>query len=221
MDLYLPYSYDNPNPSVTIFNPYTFCLLKTTSPSSSCLDKVLIRSLRSSFFCCFLDSVSFLYCANSEFPATIATKMQTIIFFTSFDLDIQRKFRANLYNMTSSIVYEGNLRTVCTHLQSNSQIQTDAPLDNQGRGERFSPTDLLATSLGACALTIMGIKARDLNVDIAGTKIDIQKIMKADPRRVGGINLTFHFPETVFADEKQRLRTCCVRSPPMPKFAVL
>ena len=131
--------------------------------------------------------------------------MQTIIFFTSFDLDIQRKFRANLYNMTSSIVYEGNLRTVCTHLQSNSQIQTDAPLDNQGRGERFSPTDLLATSLGACALTIMGIKARDLNVDMAGTKIDIQKIMKADPRRVGVINLTFHFPETVFADEKQRL----------------
>lgn len=106
--------------------------------------------------------------------------------------------------MTSTIVYEGNLRTVCTHNQSGNSIQTDAPTDNQGKGERFSPTDLLATSLGACALTIMGIKARDMNVDLAGTKIGVEKIMKADPRRVGGINLTFHFPETVVADDKQR-----------------
>lgn len=107
--------------------------------------------------------------------------------------------------MTSSILYEGNLRTVCTHLKSNNSFQTDAPTDNQGKGERFSPTDLMATSLGACAVTIMGIKARDLNIDLQGTKIDVEKIMKSDPRRVGGINLTFHFPETVMADEKQRL----------------
>ena len=107
--------------------------------------------------------------------------------------------------MTSSVVYEGNLRTVCTHLKSNNSIQTDAPPDNQGKGERFSPTDLLATSLGACAMTIMGIKARDLEVDLAGTRIEVEKIMKADPRRVGGINLTFHFPETAIVDEKQRL----------------
>ncbi len=106
--------------------------------------------------------------------------------------------------MTSTIVYEGNLRTVCTHVKSGSQIQTDAPTDNQGKGERFSPTDLLATSLGVCAMTIMGIKARDMNVDLAGTRIEVEKIMKADPRRVGGINLTFHFPETVLAEEKQR-----------------
>ena len=106
--------------------------------------------------------------------------------------------------MTSRIVYEGNLRTVCTHEKSASRIETDAPPDNQGRGERFSPTDLLATSLGACAMTIMGIKARDMEVDIAGTTIEIEKIMKADPRRVGGINLTFSFPKTVMADEKQR-----------------
>lgn len=107
--------------------------------------------------------------------------------------------------MTSSVVYEGNLRTVCTHLKSGSQIQTDAPPDNQGKGERFSPTDLLATSLGACAMTIMGIKARDMEVDLAGTRIEVEKIMKADPRRVGGINLTFHFPDSVKADDKQRL----------------
>jgi putative redox protein len=107
--------------------------------------------------------------------------------------------------MTSSIVYEGNLRTVCTHLKSNNSFETDAPTDNQGKGERFSPTDLMATSLGACAMTIMGIKARDLGLALEGTKVEVEKIMKADPRRVGGINLTFHFPDSVKADEKQRL----------------
>lgn len=118
--------------------------------------------------------------------------------------------------MTSTVTYEGQLRTVCTHLASSSHVETDAPTDNQGKGERFSPTDLLATSLGACALTIMGIKARDMQVDLAGTQIEVQKIMKADPRRVGGINLTFHFPVSAQADEKQRTiiercaRTCPV-----------
>lgn len=107
--------------------------------------------------------------------------------------------------MTSEVVYEGNLRTVCTHLQSGNQIQTDAPVDNQGKGERFSPTDLVATALGACMMTIMGIKARDMQVNLEGTKIEAQKIMKADPRRIGGINLTFHFPEELQQlDEKQR-----------------
>jgi uncharacterized OsmC-like protein len=107
--------------------------------------------------------------------------------------------------MTSTVVYEGNLRTVCTHIKSNNSFQTDAPPDNQGKGERFSPTDLLATSLGTCAMTIMGIKARDMQVDLTGTQIEVEKIMKQDPRRVGGINLTFHFPETAIVDEKQRL----------------
>ena len=76
--------------------------------------------------------------------------------------------------MTASVVYEGNLRTVCTHEKSGNSFQTDAPVDNQGKGERFSPTDLLATSLGACALTIMGIKARDLEVDLTGTDISVE-----------------------------------------------
>jgi putative redox protein len=106
--------------------------------------------------------------------------------------------------MTSRIEYEGNLRTVCTHEKSRSSFETDAPPDNQGKGERFSPTDLLATSLGACAMTIMGIKARDMNVDLKGTTVDVEKIMKSDPRRVGGINLTFHFPASIVADGKQR-----------------
>lgn len=106
--------------------------------------------------------------------------------------------------MTSQIIYKGSLRTEATHLQSGTVIETDAPTDNQGHGERFSPTDLLATSLGNCMLTIMGIKARDMNVDLAGTTMDITKIMKAEPRRVGGVNVAFHFPEHLRTDEKQK-----------------
>jgi putative redox protein len=107
--------------------------------------------------------------------------------------------------MTSTVVYEGNLRTVCTHLKSGTEIETDAPTDNQGKGERFSPTDLMATALGSCMLTIMGQKARDMEVDIVGLKIDVEKIMKPDPRRVAGINLTFHFPEALQVSDKQRV----------------
>ena len=107
--------------------------------------------------------------------------------------------------MTSSIVYEGNLRTVATHERSGTQIQTDAPVDNQGQGERFSPSDLVATALGSCMMTIMGIKARDLQLDLTNVKIEVEKIMKADPRRIGGVNLTFHFPEGFTADDKQRV----------------
>ena len=106
--------------------------------------------------------------------------------------------------MTSSIVYEGGLRTVATHLRSGTQIETDAPVDNQGKGERFSPSDLVATALGSCMMTIMGIKARDLQLDLTNVKIEVEKIMKADPRRIGGVNLTFHFPDGFTADEKQR-----------------
>lgn len=107
--------------------------------------------------------------------------------------------------MTSSIVYKDNLRTVATHLKSGSQIETDAPADNQGKGERFSPTDLVATALGSCMLTIMGMKARDLQLDITNVKIEVEKIMKPDPRRIGGVNLTFHFPDGFAADDKQRV----------------
>jgi putative redox protein len=106
--------------------------------------------------------------------------------------------------MTSTVIYEGDLRTVATHLQSGSKIETDAPVDNQGRGERFSPTDLVATALASCMATIMGIKARDLGIDLRGMSTSIQKTMKADPRRIGSIELTFSFPETLILDEKQR-----------------
>jgi putative redox protein len=107
--------------------------------------------------------------------------------------------------MTSTVIYEGELRTVARHNASGTQIETDAPVDNQGKGERFSPTDLVATALGTCMLTIMGMKARDLEVNLKGTRIEIQKIMKADPRRISGISLTFHLPSGLHLSEKNRI----------------
>jgi len=108
--------------------------------------------------------------------------------------------------MTATVLYEGDLRTTCTHLQSGNEIETDAPVDNHGKGERFSPTDLMSTSLGACMITVMGIKARSMGFDLNGIRIDVQKVMYADPRRVGEINLTFHIPENLAdLDEKSRI----------------
>jgi putative redox protein len=107
--------------------------------------------------------------------------------------------------MTSTVVYTGELRTSCTHLRSGNSFETDAPVDNNGKGERFSPTDLLATSLGVCMITVMGIKARSMGFDLEGIKIDVEKIMKADPRRVGGINLFFDIPDKLRdIDEKAK-----------------
>lgn len=99
--------------------------------------------------------------------------------------------------MTSTVVYNGELRTTCTHLRSGNSFETDAPIDNNGKGERFSPTDLMSTSLATCMITVMSIKARTMGFDLTNVKIDVLKKMKADPRRVGGIDLTFHIPETL------------------------
>src|SRR5829696_9029485 len=107
--------------------------------------------------------------------------------------------------MTSTVLYEGELRTTCTHLRSGNFFETDAPVDNNGRGERFSPTDLMSTSLATCMITVMGIKAKTMGLDLNGIKIEVLKIMKADPRRVGGIELTFHIPENLKeVDEKAK-----------------
>ena len=107
--------------------------------------------------------------------------------------------------MTSTVIYNGDLRTTCTHLRSGSDFETDAPVDNKGKGERFSPTDLMATSLATCMVTVMGIKARTMGFDLNGIEINVEKIMKADPRRVGGINLTFQIPDELKdIDEKNR-----------------
>lgn len=107
--------------------------------------------------------------------------------------------------MTSTVVYNGELRVTCIHLKSGSSFETDAPVDNHGKGERFSPTDLLATSLATCMVTVMGIKARTMGFDLNNIKVEVLKIMKPDPRRVGGIELTFHIPDNLkVIDEKTK-----------------
>lgn len=90
---------------------------------------------------------------------------------------------------TSNITYVGDLRTVCIHLQSGTQILTDAPTDNHGKGEAFSPTDLVATALGSCMVSIMGIKSKDLNVDLKDSTVSITKIMKSEPRKIAKIEV--------------------------------
>lgn len=94
---------------------------------------------------------------------------------------------------TSKVTYQGDLRTTAIHLQSNNEIITDAPIDNHGKGEAFSPTDLLATSLASCMLTIIGIKASDMDIDIAGTTAEVTKVMAAHPRRVSEIHIIVIF----------------------------
>lgn len=97
--------------------------------------------------------------------------------------------------MTAEIIYQGELRCENTHLQSGTVIETDAPTDNKGKGERFSPTDLLCVSLGTCIITTMGIKAGDMNINLEGAKLEITKEMMADPRRVGRVIVKVILPQ--------------------------
>jgi putative redox protein len=108
--------------------------------------------------------------------------------------------------MTSEINYLGDLRTTCVHLLSGQSIITDAPLDNQGKGEAFSPTDLTATSLAACILTTMGIVARRDNMtDIDGAKATCLKVMSSEgPRRIVRIVVDIYFPKDRTYNEKER-----------------
>ena len=94
---------------------------------------------------------------------------------------------------TSKVTYLGDLRTSSMHLQSGSVIVSDAPLDNNGKGEAFSPTDTVANGLASCMFTVMGIKARDLDIDFSGSTEEVTKIMGTEPRRITEIHLTFHF----------------------------
>ena len=105
--------------------------------------------------------------------------------------------------MTASISYQGNLRCEAFHLQSSSKIETDAPTDNRGKGERFSPTDLLCVSLATCMLTTMGIKANDMNIDLTHSRADVTKHMASDPRRVAKIEVYVTLPKEI--NEKERL----------------
>ena len=95
--------------------------------------------------------------------------------------------------MTSKVTYLGHLRTSSVHIQSGTEILSDAPVDNHGKGEAFSPTDMVANALGCCILTIMGIKAQDLNIDISGTTANVTKTMQAEPRRISKIEIVVTF----------------------------
>ena len=96
--------------------------------------------------------------------------------------------------MTATVTYDANLRTTCLHLQSGSSFETDAPSDNKGQGARFSPTDLIATGLGACLITTMGIKAESMDLKLDGAKVDVTKVMMSEPRRIGKIVIVVTMP---------------------------
>jgi len=104
---------------------------------------------------------------------------------------------------TAKTIYLGNLRTEATHVRSGQKIVTDAPVDNQGKGEFFSPTDLLATALASCMLTIMGIAARTHGFDIDGTEVKITKVMGVNPRRVVDVIVELNFPRNYSVKEKR------------------
>lgn len=106
---------------------------------------------------------------------------------------------------TAEIIYKRELRTNAVHLRSGQQIITDAPIDNNGKGEAFSPTDLLATSLGCCMLTVMGIVAKRHNIDMDGTRVDILKVMGDNPRRVTEVQVEMHFPKNAYSDTDKQL----------------
>lgn len=104
--------------------------------------------------------------------------------------------------MTSKVTYTGGLRTKSVHLQSGTEIITDAPTDNNGKGEAFSPTDMVANSLATCMLTIMGIKANQMDVNFDGSTASVTKIMKAEPRMIYKIIVEFNM--NMSADEKTK-----------------
>lgn len=104
--------------------------------------------------------------------------------------------------MTSKVTYIGELRTTSVHVQSGTEILSDAPKDNHGKGEAFSPTDLVANSLATCMISIMGIKSRDLNVDLTGSTVEVTKIMQAEPRKIAKIITVLNI--NIEADEKTK-----------------
>ena len=107
--------------------------------------------------------------------------------------------------MTSKVTYTGNLRTSCEHMRSGSTFITDAPVDNNGLGQAFSPTDTVATGLASCILTMMGIKSKDLAVDLTNSSADITKHMSPDPRRISKIEIVLSLPANASDKERQIL----------------
>ncbi len=120
--------------------------------------------------------------------------------------------------MTSKVVYNGDLRSTATHLRSGSEIETDAPVDNQGKGERFSPTDLVATALAACIVTTMGIAGNTHSINIDGTECEVEKIMAADPRRIGEIKINIYMPkDREYTDKEKTIMERAAHTCPVAK----
>ena len=116
---------------------------------------------------------------------------------------------------TSKTKYLGDLRTEIVHIRSGSVITTDAPVDNKGKGENFSPTDMVASALGSCAFTIMGISAREHNFSIDGSTCRITKIMTDSPRKIGEIKIDFEFPPNDYTDKQKKILEHCVKTCPV------
>jgi uncharacterized OsmC-like protein len=107
--------------------------------------------------------------------------------------------------ITVKTKYLGELRAVSQHVYSGTEILTDAPIDNKGKGQAFSPTDLLATSLGTCMLTTMAIGAQTHGYNIEGTQMEITKVMASDPRRVAELHVNFFFPPNNYTDKEKKI----------------
>lgn len=108
--------------------------------------------------------------------------------------------------MTVKITYQGALRCSCEHLQSGSIIETDAPTDNFGKGERFSPTDSVCMALATCIITTMGIHGRRMDVELAGSTLEVTKHMISDPRRIGRIEVILHLKTAAPIDENTKIK---------------
>ena len=116
---------------------------------------------------------------------------------------------------TSRTIYLGELRTENEHIRSGQKLITDAPVDNQGKGEAFSPTDLVATALSDCMMTIIGIKARDKGLDLTGTTIETTKIMSSEPRRIGEVIVEFTFPKNNFSEKDKAILELVAKTCPV------
>ena len=111
-------------------------------------------------------------------------------------------------------IYEGSLHCVSTHAPSRATLQTDAPRDNMGKGEAFSPTDLVATALGTCMLTTMGIVAQRMSLDIAGSKVKVQKEMvTTGPRRIARLTVEMTIPTMLTTEDQDKLRNAALTCP--------
>lgn len=115
--------------------------------------------------------------------------------------------------MTSKVNYQGQLRTSALHLQSNSTIITDAPVDNHGKGEAFSPTDLVATALASCMMTIMGIKAESMDIDLTGTHASIKKHMSVTPRRISEVEVVVNINKNYDSKTQKLLEAAALSCP--------